>query len=364
MVSLNHRKLPDLEYVDVRNKRRTRFGGLFAPPRATPSTTPLQLYSATHPAMGTEYSLYLYAHSGAHADSIAKPVFQEVDRVEGLLSNYQPGSELSRINREAFQHHVTTDPETFRFLETCLAWSERSQGAFDISVGKLMKVWKFFGASGAIPTPEELAAAREDVGWKKIKLDRTARTVRFLAAEIELDPGGVGKGYAVDRAVGVLRARQVGAALLSAGSSTIYALGAPPGEPGWKVRVPSARKGEDTVSTVILQDTSLSTANLSEKNFVHEGHLYGAIMDPRTLRPVEGMLQVTVISPSATDSDVLSNALFVSGPEDRAALLEGRQQACALVILENQLAAEYEATRWPAEVANGHLAELADAEER
>jgi thiamine biosynthesis lipoprotein ApbE len=76
------------------------------------------------------------------------------------------------------------------------------------------------------------------------------------------------------------------------------------------------------------------------------------------------MLQVTVISPSATDSDVLSNALFVSGPEDRAALLEGRQQACALVILENQLAAEYEATRWPAEVANGHLAELADAEER
>jgi thiamine biosynthesis lipoprotein len=324
----------------------------------------LQLYRTTHPAMGTEYSLYLPARSREEAESIAKPVFQEVDRVDGLLSNYQPGSELSRINREAFQHDVTTDPETFRFLETCLAWSERSQGAFDISVGKLMKVWKFFGASGALPAPEELADAREDVGWEKIKLDRTARTVRFLAAGIELDPGGVGKGYAVDRAVRVLRAKQVGAALLSAGSSTIYALGAPPGEPGWKVRVPSACKGDETISTAILQDISLSTANLSEKNFVHDGHFYGAIMDPRTLRPVEGMLQVTVISPSATDSDALSNALFVSGPEDRAALLEGRQQDCALVIHGEQFATEYEAIRWPAEVANGLFAELANAKER
>lgn len=323
-----------------------------------------QLYCTTHPAMGTEYSLYLYARSREEAESIATPVFQEVDRVDGLLSNYQPGSELSRINRDAFQHDVTTDPETFRFLETCLAWSERSQGAFDISVGKLMKVWKFFGASGALPSPEELAAAREDVGWEKIQLDRTARTVRFLAAEIELDPGGVGKGYAVDRAVRVLRAKQVTTALLSAGSSTIYALGAPPGEPGWKVRVPSVREGEDTISTVILRDTSLSTANLSEKNFVHEGRFYGAIMDPRTLQPVEGMLQVTVISPSATDSDALSNALFVSGPEDRAALLEGRPQDCALVIKGEQFATEYEAIRWPAEIANRHVAELANAEER
>ena len=119
---------------------------------------PLQLYSANHPAMGTEYSLYLYAGSREEADSIAAPVFQEIDRVEGLLSNYQEGSELSRINREAFKHDVTTDPETFRFLETCLAWSEKSQGAFDISVGRLMKVWKFFRGSGALPSKEELAS--------------------------------------------------------------------------------------------------------------------------------------------------------------------------------------------------------------
>ncbi len=327
-----------------------------------------QLYCTTHPAMGTEYSLYLYAPSREQAAAIAKPVFEEVDRVDALLSNYQPDSELSRINREAFDHEVTTDPETFRFLATCLAWSERSQGAFDISVGKLMKVWKFFGASGALPSPEEIAAAREHVGWEKIRLDPEPRTVRFLAPDIELDPGGIGKGYAVDRAVKALRAKGVSAALLSAGSSTIYALGSPPGEAGWKVRVPSPHPGGGTISTVVLRDTSLSTANLSEKNFVHEGQFYGAIMNPGTLQPVRGMLQVTVISQSATDSDALSNALFVSGPEDRASLLA--EKDCALVIREQlpesekRIAPEYEAIRWPSEVAQRHLTELPTTKEK
>ncbi|HZC43794.1 MAG TPA: FAD:protein FMN transferase [Acidobacteriaceae bacterium] len=327
-----------------------------------------QLYCTTHPAMGTEYSLYLYAPSRDHAEAIAERVFAEVDRVDTLLSNYQPDSELSRINREAFANEVTTDPETFRFLATCLAWSERSNGAFDVSVGKLMKVWKFFGASGALPSQEELEAARANVGWEKIRLDPAQRTVRFLAAEIEMDPGGIGKGYAVDRAVRILREKQIPAALLSAGSSTIYALGAPPGETGWKVQVPCPQPEGGTISTVTLRDTSLSTANLSEKNFVHDGKLYGAIMNPRTLWPVEGMLQVTVISKSATDSDALSNALFVSEPEDWLSLLAAED--CALVIRGQlpepvkQCAPKYEAIRWPAEVAQQHLADFAIPKEK
>lgn len=327
-----------------------------------------QLYCTTHPAMGTEYSLYLYAPSREEAQRIAAPVFLEIDRVDRLLSNYKPGSELSRINQEAFAHQVTTDPETFRFLATCLAWSERSQGAFDISVGKLMKVWRFFGASGALPSPDELAAARADVGWEKIQLDPKQRTVRFLAAGIELDPGGIGKGYAVDRAIKLLRAKGVTAALLSAGSSTIYALGAPPGEAGWRVRVPSPHAEGGTLSTVILRDISLSTANLSEKNFVHDGRFYGAIMNPRTLQPVGGTLQVTVISPSATDSDALSNALFVAGQEDRASLLSERDSALVIRApqseIETQAASRYEAIRWPSSVAGLRLSELPIAKEK
>ncbi len=320
-----------------------------------------QLYCVRHPAMGTEYCLYLYADSHAEAEDLAQSAFQEIDRVEDLLSNYRESSELSRINREASYGEVTTDPETFRFLQTSFAWSARSHGAFDITVGKLMKAWGFFGATGTVPSENKLVQVRAQVGWQNVCLDSEKRTVRFLSSGIELDPGGIGKGYAVDRAVGILRTQHVRAALLSAGSSTIYALGAPLGELGWKILVPFVGQGDRTLSTVILRDRSLSTANHSEKYFIDQGHLYGAIMDPHTLRPVEGTRQVTAISPSATESDTLSNALFILERKSRASLLEQLPEVSALIVSENQLTIQHDAIRWPSEVANGRCA--ADATE-
>jgi FAD:protein FMN transferase len=315
---------------------------------------PSQLYCVSHPAMATEYSLHFYAGSQEAAEEIAEVVFQEIDRVEELLSNYRESSELSRINREACDGEVTTDPETFRFLEASLEWSARSHGAFDITVGKLMKIWGFFGAGGARPLEEDVAAARSQTGWEKVQLDGARRTVRFLSPGIELDPGGIGKGYAVDCAVKVLRSRQIAAAVLSAGGSTIYALGAPPGECGWKVHVPAPGDETKVVSTVTLRDTSLSTANRSQKYFVDKDHLYGAIMNPRTLRPMEGVLQTTAISPSATDSDALSNALFVSGPQNGSLLLAQRSQDSALSFWGDQVTGQHQAIRWPASVAKWH----------
>lgn len=323
----------------------------------------LQLYSMNHPAMGTIYSLYLYAHSRAEADADAAAVFNEVDRVEDLLSNYQETSELSRINRDAATSDVTTDPETFHFLQTSFAWSARSSGAFDITVGKLMKVWGFFKAKGTIPTEAELARVRSEVGWQRVQLNSAQRTVRFLSPGVELDPGGIGKGYAVERSVKIMREQGVVAALLSAGSSTMYALGAPPGQPGWKIRVPALGHADSILSTVILRDTSLSTANCSEKNFTRNGHLYCSIMDPHTLRPVEGMLQVTVISPSATDSDALSNVLFVLSPKDSASLLQNLPQDSALIVSGKTNAAQCETLRWSAAIASGYCTNANTAKE-
>ena len=136
---------------------------------------------------------------------------------------------------------MTTDPETFRFLKESLEWSARSDGAFDITVGKLMKAWGFFRRLvrlGHVPSDAELAQVRGETGWKRVVLNAGTRTVRFTAPGVELDPGGIGKGFAVDAAVDAMRADGVHAALLSAGSSTIYGLGAPPDAQGWKVRVP------------------------------------------------------------------------------------------------------------------------------
>ena len=275
------------------------------------------LFSFTHPAMGTTYELYLYAATEAQANSEAEKAFEVVDDVEELLSNYRPQSELSRINEEAYGGTVTTDPETFEFLEDSLAWSERSDGAFDITVGQLMKAWGFFRSTGHVPSETEVRTVLAKTGWRNVKLDRATRSVRFAVPGVELDPGGIGKGFAVDKVMEVLRLDGIGSALLSAGSSTIYALGAPPGKAGWQVNVPDPRRADATLAVVLLRDTSLSTASCAEKHFVLQGHLYCHIMDPRLGRPVEGRLQATVITPIATDGDALSNVMFVDDAKAR-----------------------------------------------
>lgn len=303
-----------------------------------------QLFTRVHPAMGTDFTLYIYAADAAAADREAERVFAIVDQLESLLSNYQPQSELSRINANAGKQPVTTDPETFRFLRESLAWSARSDGAFDITVGKLMKAWGFFRSTGHVPTEAELGPVRAETGWKRVVLNARTRTVRFTSPGVELDPGGIGKGFAVDAAVDALRADGVKAALLSAGSSTIYALGEPPHSQGWKVRVPDPEHKGGAISTVTLRDLSLSTANCSEKHFVAGGHQYCHIMDPRTLYPVEGRLQATVTAPSATDSDALSNAMFVLDEDGRKRLMHSLEKAdAALVVLTGGVVEKY---RW------------------
>jgi thiamine biosynthesis lipoprotein len=314
------------------------------------AATPPTLYTFRHPAMGTEFSLYLYSGSEAEAKAIADEAFDEVDRIEQELSNYRDSSELSRINRQAAASPVTTDPETFSFLKQSQHWSEASDGAFDITVGPLMKSWGFFRSKGRIPPAEELERLRAVVGYKNMELDADARTVHFRVPGVELDPGGIGKGFAVDAVVVLLRSRHVKAALISAGSSTLYGLGSPPHEAGWKVVVPGPDHAP--LSTVSLRDTSLSSANCSEKNFVVDGHLYCHIMDPRTLRPVEGRIQVSIVDPSATTSDALSNVLFVDTPEQSAAFLaryapEGR----ALIVSGRGGKAGCSTFRWPANVS-------------
>lgn len=313
-----------------------------------------QLFTITHPAMGTVFTLYIYAGSREEADAKANPVFDEIDRLDDLLSNYKETSELSRINRLAAIQPVTTDPETFQFLAEALDWSARSDGAFDITVGKLMKAWGFFRKQGRVPMPAEFETLRKQTGWQKVRLNAARRTIRFTSPGIELDPGGIGKGFAVDKAVSILRSEQVAAAMLSAGSSTIYALGAPPGETGWKVEVPDPRNPAIVLSTVTLKDMSLSSANCSEKHFVLNGHLYCHIMDPKMLRPVEGMLQVTVTDPSATNSDALSNVLFVRNPEDSRALMHSLPEDSALVIAGTQQKSVCSLMNWKAPVAPGH----------
>jgi thiamine biosynthesis lipoprotein len=280
-----------------------------------------ELYTQSQQAMGTVFTIYLYTKSEQRADAIFAMAFEEIQRVDQTLSNYNPQSELSRINRLAGHEEVTTDPEMFSLLRTCLEYSKRSGGTFDVTVGPLMRAWGFFRAQGRYPAPWQLDKAREKVGWQKVQLDAAARTVHFAVHGMELDLGGIGKGYAVDRVIALLRNAGVKTAMVDAGSSTLYALGAPPAKKGWLVRVPKPGDRSQTISTVLLRDESLSTSGSYEKFFQLNGRTYCHIMDPRNGAPVEGMLQVTVIAADGTTTEALSKPMFVMGTEQGAKYL-------------------------------------------
>jgi thiamine biosynthesis lipoprotein ApbE len=311
-----------------------------------------QLFYESRPAMGTSFEIYLYAPNRDLASQLFEGAFEEIERVEAALSNYRTSSELSRINRNAADAPVVTDREVFDLLARALDYGRRTDGAFDITVGKLMKAWGFFRGSGHYPSDEELADARTETGWQNVRLDNGRRSVYFLKRGLELDLGGIGKGYALDRVAALLREAGVKAALISSGSSSIYAIGAPPGRAGWSARVPDPLDRTRTVSTVWLKDQSLSTSGSYEKFFRLNGRTYCHTMDPRTGRPVEGMLQTTVITPEATDSDALSTATFVMGPKQSVQFLDKIAGTAAMFVTDRTGVERIVGIHWPNHQAN------------
>ena len=264
--------------------------------------------------MACVYVIEVYGDDAEALPRIVEEAFDEVDRIDRLMSHYKADSPLSRINREAARRPVTVEPELFDFIAEALRYNRDSQGAFDITVGPLMKAWGFFRGEGRIPSDVELTAARRHVGPKHVVLNREERTIRFDEDGVELDLGGIAKGYAVDRVVRLLRERHVAAALISAGGSTIYGLGAPAGRDAWDVSLQDPIDPRKAARVVQLKDRALSVAGSSEKSFESGGVRYSHIMDPRTGRPVQGVLSVAVLADTGTAGDALDDALFVLGP--------------------------------------------------
>jgi thiamine biosynthesis lipoprotein len=271
-------------------------------------------YEASHDAMGTEFTVVAYGRDAKYLGEVANEVFEEIDRLDAQMSNYKPESEISALNRAAARRAVLVEPALFGLIQDSLQYSRDTNGAFDITVGPLMQAWGFFRGQGRYPSRAELAAAIERVGYAHVHLDAEQREVRFDRESVELDLGGIAKGYAVDRAVEILRENGVTAALVSSGTSTLYALGAPPEERGWRVNVRDPFEAGKIGDVVWLKNYSLSASGSYEKFFTLQGKTYAHIMDPRTGRPVENMLATAVLAPSATQSDALSTAFFVLGP--------------------------------------------------
>jgi thiamine biosynthesis lipoprotein len=309
-------------------------------------------HDASHPAMGTIFSIIAYGSSSVSLEDSVDQAFQEVDRLDNLMSHYKPDSEVCTINREACRQPVVVTHELFNLLQESFRYSEETGGAFDITVGPLMKSWGFFRGWGRLPAQAELEQALHRIGYQHVRLDAATRTLAFDQAGIELDLGAIGKGYAVDRAVETLRAAGVTCALISSGTSSIYALGSPPGENGWEISVCDPIDRRKQACSLRLQDLSISISGDYEQSFVLGGKLYTHILNPRTGRPVENMLMTVVVAASNTASDALSTAFFVAGIERGRAFLERHPNLHAIFYRPGGSPHSFEQTVLQSSVAN------------
>jgi thiamine biosynthesis lipoprotein len=274
---------------------------------------PLIRYEASHDAMGTVFTIIAYGQDRDFIAAVVSDAFEEIDQLDAQMSNYKPESELSKINRAAGHLAVVVEPKLFQLIQNSLRYSGETGGAFDITVGPLMKFWGFFRRQGRVPPRSEIARLLKQTGYRHLCLDAEARTIRFDAPGVELDLGGIAKGHAVDQVVGLLRSNGITSALVSSGTSSIFALGAPPEERGWKVTIRDPRDAQKAADIIYLRNYSLSTSGSYEKFFKLGGKVYVHILNPHSGLPVENMLSAAVLAPEAMAGDALSTAFFVLG---------------------------------------------------
>lgn len=290
--------------------------------------------------MGTEFTVVAYGAEAATLEAATEAAFEEAQRLDAMLSNYLPDSELSHVNRDAGSRPVPVSRELFDVLQKCADYSRASEGTFDITVGPLMKVWGFYKGSGHLPDRAEVRTALERVGYSRVKLDPTRRSVHFARGGTNLDLGGFGKGYAVDRMAAILRSYGVVSALVSGGSSSVYAIGCPPeNRRGWITRIRDPRRADRVAASIYLKDNSLSTSGNYEKFFWAEGRLYSHIMDPRSGQPAQGTLAVSVVAPKTLDSEVWAKPFYILG---RAWTRAHRPEGFRVLICEDRPGAHCE----------------------
>jgi thiamine biosynthesis lipoprotein len=272
------------------------------------SQPPLERREFTRLCMGVQCRITLYASDESNAEAAAAEAFREVSRLEQIMSDYRPSSEVSKLCARAGEGPVQVSQELFEVLEVSRRVSKASGGAFDVTVGPLVALWREARQTGQMPDTAALARAKHLVGWELIELDGETRCVTLGRPGMKLDLGGIGKGYAAARAVGVLRSRGMPRCLVAL-AGDIAAGDAPPGAKGWRIGVVGG--GE-----MHLANASVSTSGDSEQFVEIGGVRYSHIVDPRTgLGVVGGPSAVTVWGRDGALVDAVASAVCVTGDD-------------------------------------------------
>lgn len=267
--------------------------------------------------MGVQARIVAWAGSPEQAFKAAESAFARMDQLEDVMSDYRPASEVMRLCAAPAGRPVRVSRDLFDILSLCERCSRTSDGAFDATCGPVVKMWRKARKSGSMPPADEIARNRALVGWRTVKLDRSARTATLAQPGMQLDFGGIAKGYACDEAIRVLRRHGIRSALVEMGGD--IAVGdPPPGEKGWQIEAPNAPAEERMLA---LRNCGISSSGDTEQFVEIGGIRYSHIVDPRTGLGLTSRIAVTVVGPNARTTDGLSTAISVAGEEKRAALL-------------------------------------------
>ena len=304
------------------------FGGCRTSAQPEPN---LQKFGFESDHMGTLFTITLYATNSAVARTAAEAAFRRVAALDEIMSDYRADSELNLLCEKSVGQPVPISTELFDVFMKTQRISEMSDGAFDVTIGPFVRLWRFSRKRKTLPTAAEIQSARAAFGWRNLRLDGERRTATLLVPNMRLDLGGIAKGYAADEALRVLRTHGIPRAMAAASGD--FAVGdSPPDRPGWKIGITAIDERNNQASRMVtLHNCGISTSGDTEQAIEIEGRRYSHIVDAATGLGLTNRIQVSVIAPDATTSDGLATALCVMGVERGLALMNKTPKTAALI---------------------------------
>lgn len=296
-----------------------------------------RLLCTARSAMACDFQIRIPDSTRSHIPKVQQ-AFDLIDDLEAQLSVYRPSSEISRINSVANCRPFSVEPQLLQLLDQAKKLSIETGGAFDITGAPYGKAWGIFDRQGRVPDNDEIAAIKSIIGSRLLEIDLEIGTLRFRRSGVEINLGGIGKGYALDQASILLQDNGVRNALLHAGFSTIIAVGDAPSSPsmGWSVGIRHPLKPGQDFAILRLVDSALATSGSGEQGFVIDGERVGHIIDPRTGYPARGRLLSSAVAPTGALADALSTAFFVMDTHEIRAYCDSHQGVGALMVRRKQ----------------------------
>ena len=289
-------------------------------------------FEFTQIQMGMTFRVVLYAPDEDSANAAASAAYARIKQLNALMSDYDPQSELMQLCGTAgLGKQVRVSPDLLTVLSHSQALSRKSDGAFDVTVGPVVKLWRKARKTKKFPSPDELAAARDLVGFRNLRVDEQAGTVELLKPGMLLDLGGVAVGYAVDETLALLKARGIASALVD-GSGDIGVSDAPPGQPGWRIGIAPLDADKEPSRYLILKNAAVTTSGDAFQFVEFDGKRYSHIVDPQTGLGLVDHSSVTVIARNCTIADSYTKAVSVLGPERGLELIDETPGAAAIVV--------------------------------